>query len=165
MSCLDEKRGGIHWFDDTLSSVANHAAMDLDSIRSGYTSEGDHLRVLVVWLMDVSRGESHCGRSAEVFLYRLTKEIGRELSTTYPDSVRAFAAEIGTALTQSLYFDPSLNGWSRTKLIHLCVEISKLASVDDFYGGRRQVHGQWRNVNWWRAAGPHTDATTTEGRP
>jgi hypothetical protein len=120
------------------------------------------LRVLAGWFLDIERGEDHHNPFAPLFVARLVRHLGKELRSTHVDAACKFAGELGRTISQATSFDPTLTGWTRLDVIRLCVEISRLAGADRFYGGRDGRAGGWRGVNWWQPYRPSYSRTTTD---
>jgi hypothetical protein len=160
-----ERREGVCCGEDHLSSVACNAAIELDFIRLGRTCDlftDWHVRVLAGWFLDIERGEDHHNPFAPLFVARLVRHLGKELRSTHVDAACKFAGELGRTISQATSFDPTLTGWTRLDVIRLCVEISRLAGADRFYGGRDGRAGGWRGVNWWQPYRPSYSRTTTD---
>lgn len=144
MSVEIPTKDGVRWSDDNLQSVALLAAMALNSLRTGRKFNDWHVYILMSWLMDVSRGEAPFDSFAVLFLARVFVACfpGRTPPKTTED-VRLFAGEAGEALGQSLWFDPSLNGWPRATVREFCLTISSSAGADSWYS--RRSGNDWRN--------------------
>lgn len=132
------------WFDDNLGATASHAAAELDFIRLARPHGDWNIRILSGWLLDVSRGLAPFYPSCALIVHRAVQgwQPERDGSLKTIDGVRTFAGEMGLALGQAIWFDPTPAGLDRRSVMYFCLELSRFGMVDSTY--RRNGNGRWR---------------------